>query len=76
MFSRSTWLSSQGLHSKINGLDMGMLSVDDLTQEVGVYTRPLFSSTSAVLVKPLLVPLSNRPGENHPPNVYHKMCLH
>ena len=39
------------------------------------YTRPLFSSTQAVLVTPILVPLSNRLGENHAPNVFHKMCL-
>ena len=33
----------------------------------GAYTRPLFSSTSAVLVTPPLVPLSNRLGENYAP---------
>ena len=31
----------------------------------GAYTHPRLSSTSAVLVTPLLVPLSNRLGENH-----------
>jgi len=41
----------------------------------GNCTRPLFSSTSAVLVTPPRVPLSNRPGENHAPNVSNKMCL-
>jgi len=41
----------------------------------GAYTRPLFSSTKAVLVTPPRVPLSNRLGENHAPNVSHKMCL-
>ena len=41
----------------------------------GASTRPLFSSTQAVLVTPPRLPLSNRLGGNHAPNVYHKMCL-
>jgi hypothetical protein len=40
----------------------------------GAYTRPHFSSTSAILVTPLLGPLSNRLGENHVPDMSHKMC--
>jgi len=43
---------------------------------VQLNTRPLFSSTQAVLVTPPRVPLSNRLGGNHAPNVPHKMCLH
>jgi hypothetical protein len=42
--------------------------------EAGAYTRPLFSPTSAVLVTPPRVPLSNSLGENHAPDVSHKMC--
>jgi uncharacterized protein involved in exopolysaccharide biosynthesis len=41
----------------------------------GAYTRPHFSSTSAILVTPPRAPLSNRQGGNHAPNVSHKMCL-
>jgi hypothetical protein len=41
--------------------------------EAGAYTRPLFSSTQAVLVNYSFLPLSNRLGENHAPNVSHKM---
>jgi hypothetical protein len=41
----------------------------------GAYTRQLFSSTYAALVAPLRVPLSNRLGENHAPNITNKMCL-
>ena len=46
-------------------------------QAAGPYTRPLSSSTSAVLeyFTPPRVPLSNRLGENHALNVSHKMCL-
>ena len=43
--------------------------------EAGAYIRPLFSSTSAVSVTPPRVPLSNRPGKHHAPDVSHKMCL-
>jgi hypothetical protein len=43
--------------------------------EAGAYTRPLLSSTLAVLVTPPRDPLSNRLGGNHAPNVSHKMCL-
>jgi hypothetical protein len=43
--------------------------------EAGAYTRPLSSSTSAVLVTPPRVPVSNRLGENHAPNGSHKMYL-
>jgi len=43
--------------------------------EAGAYTRSLLSSTSAVMVTPPRVPLSNRLGETHAPNVSHKMCL-
>jgi len=42
----------------------------------GAYTRPFLSSTLAVLVTPPRVPLSNKLGENHAPNVSHKMSLH
>ena len=48
---------------------------DDDDTEAGAYTRQLFSSTWAVSVTPPRVPLSNRLGENHAPNVSHKMCL-
>jgi hypothetical protein len=41
----------------------------------GAYTRPLFSSTYAILVTPPRVPLSNRLEETRAPNVSHKMCL-
>jgi hypothetical protein len=41
----------------------------------GAYTRSLLSSTKAVLVTPLRVPLFNRLGENHAPNVPNKCCL-
>jgi len=41
----------------------------------GAHTRPLLSSTPAVLVTPPRVPLSNRLRENHAPNVSHKRCL-
>ena len=41
----------------------------------GAYTRPRFSSTSAVLVTPPRVPLSNRLVGSHAPDVSHKMCL-
>ena len=41
----------------------------------GAYTPSLLSSTLAVLVTPPRVPLSNKLGENHAPNVSHKMCL-
>jgi regulator of protease activity HflC (stomatin/prohibitin superfamily) len=40
------------------------------------HTRPLVSSTSAVLVTPPGVPLSNRLGGNHAAKVSHKICLH
>jgi len=43
--------------------------------EAGAYTHPLFSSTSAVLVTPPRVPLSNRLGETQAPNISHKMNL-
>ena len=43
--------------------------------EAGGYTRSLLSSTKAVLVTPPRVPLSNRLGDNHAPNISHKMCL-
>ena len=39
------------------------------------YTCPLSSSTSAVLVTPPRVPMSNVLGEHHAPNVSHKICL-
>jgi hypothetical protein len=41
----------------------------------GTYTRPLLSSTSAILVTPPCVQLSNRLGERHAPDVSHKLCL-
>jgi len=44
----------------------------------GAYTRPRFSSTQAVLVTPPpvpRVPMPNRLGERHAPNVSHKTCL-
>jgi len=45
-------------------------------EQAWAYTRPLLSSTyDAVLVTPPRVPLSNRLGGNHAPNVSHKMCL-
>ena len=47
----------------------------NVAMKAEAYTRPLFSSTSAVLVTPPRVPLSNRLGENHVPNVSHKICL-
>ena len=40
--------------------------------EAGAYTRPLFSSTCAVLVTPPRVPLSHRLGVKHAPSVSHK----
>ena len=43
--------------------------------QAGGYTRPLFTSTEAVLVTPPRVPLSNRLGGNHAPNVSHNTCL-
>ena len=43
--------------------------------EAGAYTRPLFSSTYAVLVTPPRFPLSNRLGKHHAPNVSNMMCL-
>jgi hypothetical protein len=42
---------------------------------VGAYTRPLLSSTYAVLVAPPRVPPSNRLGGNHAPNVSNQTCL-
>jgi hypothetical protein len=45
----------------------------DLT--AGADTRPLSSPTYAVLVTPPRVPLFDRLGENHAPNVSNKMCL-
>ena len=41
----------------------------------GAYTRPLSSSTLAVLVTPTCVPVSNRLGEYHAPKVSTKLCL-
>ena len=41
----------------------------------GAYTRPFLSSTSAVLVTPPRLPLSNRLGETHAPAVSHDLCL-
>ena len=69
----ATWLSvmqeSVGkLHKRLGGARASEL-------QAGAYTRPLFSSTLAVLVTPSRVPLSNRLGENHAPNVSHKTCL-
>ena len=43
--------------------------------KAGAYTRPLLSSPYAVLVTLPRVPLSNRLGENHAPNVSNKICL-
>jgi hypothetical protein len=43
-------------------------------KEAGAYTRPLSSSTQAVLVTPPRVPLSNKLGENDAPNVSHRTC--
>ena len=43
--------------------------------QAGTYTRPPFSSTYAVLVTLPGVPLSNRLGVSHAPDVSHKMCL-
>jgi len=43
--------------------------------EAGAYTRPHFSSTSAVLVTTPHVPLCNTLGEIHAANISHKMCL-
>ena len=44
--------------------------------QAGAHTRPLFSSSRAMLVTPLRGPLSNRQGETHAPNVSPKICLH
>ena len=44
---------------------------DGVRREAGAYTRPPFSSTSAVLVTPPRVPLSDRLGEDHTANVLH-----
>jgi hypothetical protein len=53
---------------------------DDVDMEgegvwAGAYTRSLLSSTYAVLITPPRVPLSTRLGEDHAPNLSHKMCL-
>jgi len=71
------------LQGQIDGIGRGVVHgwacqvgpANGATVAAGTYTRPLFSSTSAVLVTPPHVPLSNRLGENHAPNVFHKMCL-
>jgi hypothetical protein len=42
----------------------------------GAYTRPLFSSTYAVLVTPPRVPLSNILGGSQAPNVSNEMYLY
>jgi len=55
--------------------DLGALGHDVDGLWAGAYTRSLLSSTQAVLVTPPRVPLSNRLGENHAPNVSNKMCL-
>ena len=51
------------------------ISVSFAVGQAGRNTPPLLSSTCAVLVTPPRVPLSNRLGDNHAPNVSHKKCL-
>jgi len=49
-------------------------AVAKVEAEARAYTRPLLSSTEAVLVTPPRVPLSNGLGGNHAPDVSNKMC--
>ena len=67
-----TWLALVDALAGAAGAALGPAAWHRVQCPAGAYTRPLFSSTYAVLVTPPRVPMSKILGENHAPNVFHK----